>query len=131
MRMTDKKARQILDYLTKRMGFSNWELTKNGNFDSAYLHEMRQLEFLDSDGGWGSDLLLEKDGQLMTWGFYDDMSLVTIVKSMIKNADRAYCGRSDGSLPCQELATSCFPWIYVFKKNETLEKLLIEMDLNG
>ena len=129
MRMTDKKARKILDYLTKRMGFSNWELKKNGNFN---FDDLQYLEFLDSDGEWESDLLLEKDGQLMTWGFYDDMSLTTIVKSMIKNADRAYCSRKyNRNLPCLELATSCFPWIYVFKKNETLEKLLIEMDLNG
>ena len=127
MRMTDEKARQILDYLTKRMGFSNWKLAKNEIFD---FHDLQYLEFLDSDGEWESDLLLEKDGQLMTWSFYDDMSLIEIVKSMIKNADRAYCGRSDKSLPCQELETAS-PWIYVFKKNETLEKLLIEMDLNG
>ena len=127
MKMIDKKARKILDYLTKRMGFSNWELAKNGNFDFG---DLLHLEFLDSDGEWESDLLLETDGQLMTWSFYDDMSLAAIVKSMIKNADRAYCGKSDGSLPCKELKTTS-PWIYVFKKNETLEKLLIEMDLNG
>ena len=127
MKMTDEKARKILDYLAKRMGYSNWELKKHEIFD-----DFRYLEFLDSDGEWGSDLLLEKDGQLMTWGFYDDMSLAAVVKSMIKNADRAYSSRKyDGNLPCQELVTSCFPWIYVFKKNETLEKLLIEMDLNG
>lgn len=127
MKMTDKKARKILDYLTKRIGFSNWKLTKNGNFN---FDGLSHLEFLDSNEKWGSDLLLEKDGQLMTWSFYDDMSLVAIVKSMIKNTDRAYCSRSDKSLPCKELETSSH-WIYMFKKNETLEKLLIEMDLNG
>lgn len=124
MRMTNKMAVKILDYLTKRMGYSKWKLYSN-------LNDLRCLEFID-DEAWSVDLLLEKDGQLRIWCFYDDMSLATIVKSMIKNADRAYCSRMyDKSLPCQELATSCFPWIYVFKKNETLEKLLIEMDLNG
>lgn len=123
--MTDMKARKILDYLAKRMGYEKWNL-----HESYQISGLMNLEFLDKND-FGSDLLIEQHGELRFWHFYADMSLKDIVKSMLSNIDKTYCFIDHDNPPlCQELIASS-PWIYVFKKNETLEKLLIEMDLNG
>ena len=125
MRLTDSKAKKILNFLTKRMGYESWRL-----YESFSMPGMLSIEFLD-DKEYGVDLLIEKYIQLKTWCFYSDMSLKQIVKSMIENQDHAYCSINEHCEPlCKDLIAT-YPWIYVFKKNESLESLLIESDLNG
>ena len=126
MRMTENKAEKILDFLTRRMGYEKWNLHESYN-----VHGSMNLEFLDKND-FGSDLLIEQHGELKNWCFYVDMSLKDIVKSMLSNIDKAYCFIDHDNPPlCQELIIASSPWIYVFKPNETLESLMIEMDLEN
>lgn len=125
MKMTDNKARKILDFLTKRMGYESWKL-----YDLSTNPGLMYLEFNDKNN-FGVTLLVEQDGQLKDWCFYSDTSIKDIIKLMVKNIDRAYCCRNPDMPPhCKELICTA-PWIYVFKPNETLESLLIEMDLEN
>ena len=125
MRFTKKKAKEILDFLARRIGFEKWEFIDHWRFEKC-----KQVVFFAN--GVANDLYIVKNGQLLDWVFYDDTSCKEIVKLMLENRKDVYCTRCkeiEGKFPAELAKGIGYPWMHVIKDDDCLEGLLVETDL--
>lgn len=121
MRLTDKRAKMILDKLAQRLGYEGVK------FDDDILDtDWKFLVFMGDEEWKCNELMTCKEGTLYRMGFNCDDNFIDALNMMSRDAKHCVVATN-----VRMRSVSGNQWQRVFKDTDCLESLMIECDVNG